>query len=235
MARVQAAIATIAPKDSVERYGTLGVDCVLGDAEIVSPHEIRVGDERVLARRIVVASGAGPLVPPIPGLDGIEYLTSENIWSLEALPGRLVVLGAGPIGCELAQAFARLGSDVTLVDMAERVLPREDPDASEVVAESLRADGIEIRLNAAVTSVGTGAVETGPVPFRSISCWWHSGGGPARLASVSPRSASRSSATAPSRSTSTCAPPFVRSLQPVMSSAPTSSLTWPRTRPGMPR
>ena len=170
MARVHDAIATIAPKDSVERYGTLGVDCVLGDAEVVSPHEIRVGDERVTARRIVVASGAGPLVPPIPGLDQTDYLTSENIWSLEALPERLVVLGAGPIGCELAQAFARLGSDVTLVDMAERVLPREDPDASEWVAQSLREDGVDIRLSAAVTSVGSGAVETaaGSIPVDQL-------------------------------------------------------------------
>ncbi|MFC0679917.1 FAD-dependent oxidoreductase [Lysobacter korlensis] len=144
MERVQAAIARIEPHDSPERYRGLGVDVIAGDARVVSPWEVEVGGRRLSARSLVIATGARPRVPDLPGIDGIEVLTSENLWSLRTRPGRLVVLGGGPIGCELGQAFVRLGSAVTLVERGERLLAREDADAAAVVEASLRDDGIEL-------------------------------------------------------------------------------------------
>ena len=150
MARVQSVIATIEPKDSVERYTGLGVDCVTGDAVLEDGHHVRVatadGERRLSGRAIVLATGAAPFVPPIPGLREMEPLTSDTIWSLTSQPQRLLVMGGGPIGCELAQAFARLGSEVTLIDMADRLLPREDPETSELLATRFRAEGIDVRL-----------------------------------------------------------------------------------------
>lgn len=151
MQRVQRAIAEIEPKDSVERYSALGVQCEQGEARLLSPWEVELREEDGSVRtfsapRIIVAAGARPFVPPIEGLVESDPLTSDTLWAQETLPTRLTVLGAGPIGCEMAQAFARLGSHVTLVDMADRVLPREDEDASALLTESLRADGIELRL-----------------------------------------------------------------------------------------
>lgn len=144
MERVQAAIARIAPHDSPERYRGLGVDVVSGEARVVSPWEIEVDGRRLSARSLVIATGARPTVPPLPGLERIDVLTSENLWALRERPARLVVLGGGPIGCELGQAFARLGSRVTLVERGPRLLSREDADAAAVVEASLRADGIEV-------------------------------------------------------------------------------------------
>jgi len=144
MARVQEVIAKVAPHDSIERYRGLGVDVIQGEARIVSPWEVEVGSRRLSARSLILATGAAPLVPKIPGMDAIEYLTSDNIWALRELPPRLVVLGGGPIGCELAQAFARFGSEVTLAEMAPRLLPREDADAAAEVASAFRHDGIRI-------------------------------------------------------------------------------------------
>ncbi len=144
MARVRNAIATIAPKDSMERYESLGVRCIAERATVVDGHTVEVGDARLTTRRIVVAAGAEPFVPPIPGIAGVDILTSDNVWDLAELPGRLAVLGGGPIGCELAQAFARLGSRVALVDLENRLLPREDPDASAVVEAVLAEEGVEI-------------------------------------------------------------------------------------------
>lgn len=150
MARVQSVIATIEPKDSVERYTSLGVDCVTGDAVLEDGHHVRVstadGERRLSGRAIVLATGAAPFVPPIPGLREMEPLTSDTVWSLQTQPKRLLVMGGGPIGCELAQAFARLGSQVTLIDMADRLLPREDVETSELLAERFRAEGIDVRL-----------------------------------------------------------------------------------------
>ena len=154
MSRVQQVIAKIEPHDSVERYTQLGVDCFQGEAEIVSPWEVRVGDRTLTARNIVLATGAEPFVPPIPGIDDVGFLTSDTVWGLEDLPRRLLVLGGGPIGSELAQAFCRLGSEVTLVDMAPRVLPREDSDASELVQRSFEADGIAVMVNHKTTAFG---------------------------------------------------------------------------------
>ena len=152
MERVQRVVQAIAPHDSIERYTALGVDVVLGAARIVSPWEVEVTHadgqvQRLTTRSIVIATGARPFVPKIPGIEQVEVLTSENVWNLRQRPDRLVVLGGGPIGSELAQTFARLGSRVTQVEMAPRLLMREDVDASDLVTARFRAEGIDVRLN----------------------------------------------------------------------------------------
>jgi pyruvate/2-oxoglutarate dehydrogenase complex dihydrolipoamide dehydrogenase (E3) component/uncharacterized membrane protein YdjX (TVP38/TMEM64 family) len=148
MTRVQAIIKTIEPHDSVQRYTDLGVDVVEGKAKIISPWEVQVtaagGSRIITTRAIVVAAGSRPTVPPIPGLEEVGYLTSDNVWELRELPKRLVVLGGGPIGCELAQCFARFGSQVTQVEMAPRLLIREDVEASEAVMAKFRQEGINV-------------------------------------------------------------------------------------------
>ncbi len=144
MERVQAVIATIAPNDSVERFTSLGVECVIGEATIESPYRVSVNGRTINTRSIILATGAGPLVPPIPGLDQIDYLTSDSIWSLRELPGRLLVVGGGPIGSELAQAFSNLGSHVTQVDMASRIMPREDQEVSAMVKQQFESQGIDV-------------------------------------------------------------------------------------------
>ncbi len=150
MRRVREVIAAIEPKDSVARYVGLGVGCVAGEAVLEDGHHVRVrtatGERRLSARAIVLATGAAPFVPPVPGLAECGPLTSDTIWSLQNLPKRLLVLGGGPIGCELAQSFARLGASVTLLDMEDRLLPREDPEASTLLAETFRREGIDVRL-----------------------------------------------------------------------------------------
>ncbi|MEM8766235.1 MAG: FAD-dependent oxidoreductase, partial [Pseudomonadota bacterium] len=157
MARVKSVIATIEPKDSVERYESLGVECIVGDATLEDGHNIRVataaGERKVSARSIVLATGAEPFVPPIPGLRELEPLTSDNVWELKERPERLLVMGGGPIGCELAQSFARLGSKVTLIDMEERLLPREDPETSELLRARFEAEGVDVRLGHRATAV----------------------------------------------------------------------------------
>jgi len=147
MNRVQSVIGAIAPNDSVERFTALGVECVRGSAKVVDPWTIEVEGRRLTARAIVVATGASPLVPPVPGLDEMEPLTSENVWSLRVRPDRLLVMGAGPIGCELAQSFQRLGSRVTLLDMASRILPREDADVSAALTDVLTGEGVDVRVD----------------------------------------------------------------------------------------
>ncbi|HEX7035015.1 MAG TPA: mercuric reductase [Pseudomonadales bacterium] len=180
MRRVRRAIETIAPKDSMERYESLGVRCVAGRARLIDGHRAAVGDRVLSARRIVLATGAVPVVPPIPGLDAVRPLTSENVWALDALPRRLLVLGGGPIGCELAQAFQRLGSAVTLIDLEPRLLPREDPDVSAHLEAALRAEGLDLRLGHRAVGVtpaeapGAGVLraeaagETAELPFDRI-------------------------------------------------------------------
>lgn len=144
MERVQRVIRTIEPHDSIERFTSLGVECVSGEAFITSPWTVQIGERTINTRSIVIATGARPFVPDISGLDEIDYLTSDSLWELRELPSRLLVLGAGPIGCELAQSFARLGSVVTLVDLAPRILPREDDDVAELVMEHFLADGVRV-------------------------------------------------------------------------------------------
>ncbi len=144
MQRVQDVIGRIEPHDSVQRYEGLGVDVILGEARLLSPWEVEVQGRRISARSVIIATGARPLVPPIPGLDAVDYRTSDSLWGLRELPQRLVVLGGGPIGCELSQAFARFGSQVTQVEMAPRILQREDADAAGAVAARLQADGVHL-------------------------------------------------------------------------------------------
>lgn len=237
MARVRNAIATIAPKDSMDRYEGLGVRCIAGHAVVVDGHRVDVGDTRLTTRRIVVAAGAEPFVPPIPGIDGVDILTSDNIWNLDELPGRLAVLGGGPIGCELAQAFARLGSRVALIDMEDRLLPREDPDAAAVIETALAEEGVEVLTGHRATGIDPNAItldtaqETGKrVAFDrvlvAVGRRARSTGFGLEDLGVEPTAMGRSSSMA------RCAPPRPRSMPAATSSAPTSSPTWPPTRPG---
>jgi pyruvate/2-oxoglutarate dehydrogenase complex dihydrolipoamide dehydrogenase (E3) component/uncharacterized membrane protein YdjX (TVP38/TMEM64 family) len=153
MARVHEVIAAVAPHDSVERYTQLGVEVLEGVATIVDPWTVEIklnhgGTQRLTTRSIVIAAGARPFVPPLPGLDDVGYVTSDTLWEefakLDAPPARLVVLGGGPIGCELAQSFARLGSKVTQIEMAPRIMIREDIEVSDLARESLTKDGIDV-------------------------------------------------------------------------------------------
>jgi len=144
MQRVQSIVSAIEPHDSIERFTQLGVNCVRGNARILSPWSVQVNGETLTARNIVIASGARPQVPDVPGLASLDYLTSDTVWEITELPKRLLVVGAGPVGCELAQAFAQLGSEVLLATRAERILPKEDPDAAERVHASLRRQRISI-------------------------------------------------------------------------------------------
>ncbi len=149
MERVAGVIQDIEPHDSVERYTALGVDVVEGRATIIDPWHVKIvradgGDQTLSTRSIVIATGAAPFVPALPGLEAVGYRTSDTLWSLRELPARLVVLGGGPIGCELAQAFARLGSVVTQVEMAPRILIREDEEVSAYARKALEADGVAV-------------------------------------------------------------------------------------------
>jgi pyruvate/2-oxoglutarate dehydrogenase complex dihydrolipoamide dehydrogenase (E3) component len=146
MQRVQRVIKAIEPHDSVERYTGLGVECLKGHATLVDRWTVEVDGRRLTAPNIVIAAGAAPFVPPIKGLEEAGYLTSDTVWGLREQPKRLVVLGGGPIGSELTQAFARLGSQVTQVEMLPRLLPREDPEISQMVLERFRTEGIDVRL-----------------------------------------------------------------------------------------
>ncbi len=146
MAHVRASIVAIEPNDSVERYTGLGVEVLQGEARIVSPWEVEVNGQRLSARHLVIATGARPFVPPIPGLDTVPYCTSDTFWALETLPQRIVVLGGGPIGCELAQSLSRFDCDVSIVEMAPQLLAREDADAAAVVQSSLERDGVRVLL-----------------------------------------------------------------------------------------
>ena len=151
MERVQRVVRTVEPHDSVGRFTGLGVECLEGAAKIVSPWEVEVrlngsGETRRLSTRsIVIATGAEPFIPPIPGIEKMNCYTSENLWEIRELPRRLVVLGGGPIGSELTQAFARFGSKVTQVEMLPRILPREDQEFSEMVAKRFREEGVDLR------------------------------------------------------------------------------------------
>jgi len=151
MERVHTIIKKIEPHDSVERYSELGVDCRYGEATFVSPWEVEIrnGDhrERLTARSIIIATGAQPFIPPVPGIEDMEALTSDTLWSIEEQPQRLVVLGGGPIGCELSQTFARLGSQVTQVQKGPRLIPREDEDAAALVTTALQESGVTVLVD----------------------------------------------------------------------------------------
>jgi len=148
MERVQRVIRTIEPHDSAERYTALGVECIHGEARITSPWSVEVataqGRSALTTRAIVIAAGGRPFVPPIPGIEEVGYITSDTMWSLRELPKRLVVLGGGPIGCELAQCFARFGSQVTQVEMLPRIMIREDPEISQILTRRFAEEGISV-------------------------------------------------------------------------------------------
>jgi pyruvate/2-oxoglutarate dehydrogenase complex dihydrolipoamide dehydrogenase (E3) component len=153
MQRIHDVIKAIEPHDSVERYTGLGVEVLQGYAKLVNPWTVEIalnggGTQRLTARSIVIAAGARPFVPPLPGLDDVGYVTSDTLWDafakLDEVPKRLVVLGGGPIGCELAQAFSRLGSEVTQVEMAPRLMGREDEEVSALAKAALEADGVAV-------------------------------------------------------------------------------------------
>jgi len=144
MERVQGVVKKVEPHDSVDRYTALGVEVIEGEARITSPYSVEVNGKTLTAKSIILATGARPFVPPIPGVDQMEYLTSDNLWEIRELPRRLMVLGGGPIGCELAQCFARFGSEVSIVEMTPRLMIREDPDVSARVIERFAEEDINV-------------------------------------------------------------------------------------------
>ena len=151
MERVQRVVREIEPHDSIERYTSLGVECLTGEAKIVSPWAVEIttaaGKQTLTTRGIIIAAGARPFVPTIPGIEQTGYLTSDTLWALRRLPQRLLVLGGGPIGCELTQCFARLGSQVTQVEMLPRLMVREDPEFSDLVQQKFRSEGVTVLVN----------------------------------------------------------------------------------------
>ncbi|EKP0304046.1 FAD-dependent oxidoreductase [Aeromonas veronii] len=144
MERVAEVIKEVEPHDSIERYQGLGVECIEGEARLVSPWEVEVNGKRLASRHIVIATGARPLVPKLPGLDQVPYLTSDSLWQLRTPPRRLLVLGGGPIGCELAQSFALLGIPVTVVELSEQLLPREEREVADALAGQMSRDGVRL-------------------------------------------------------------------------------------------
>ena len=174
MERMRAVRARISGHDSAARFRDLGVDVFIGEGRFVDGTSVSVGDRRLKFLKAVIATGTHPAIPPIPGLAEAGYRTNETIFSLTSLPPRLAVIGAGAIGCELAQAFARFGADVTILEAGPRILPNDDPEAAAVVENALRREGIEILLSARIAGVGT---ENGE---RVISA--ETAGGPRRIA-----------------------------------------------------
>ena len=152
MGHVQHVIDTIAPVDSQERFEGLGVRVIRAFGRFVSPHEVEAGNYRIKARRIVIATGSSPMVPPIPGLGEVPYMTNETLWKLTDRPDHLIILGGGPIGLEMAQAHVRLGSKVTVVEAAN-ALGRDDPEMAAMVLQRLREEGVEILERTSVTNV----------------------------------------------------------------------------------
>lgn len=157
MDRVQDVIKKIEPHDSVERYTNLGVDCIEGEGKITSPWTVEVNGHTLTTRNIIVATGARPFVPPIEGIDKVEYLTSDTIWNLREQPKRLVVLGGGPIGCELAQAFNRLGTEVWQVELMPNIMGREDAEVAEYVTRKFESEGIHVMTGCKAVAVENGA------------------------------------------------------------------------------
>jgi len=153
MERIQRVIKKVEPHDSIERYSSLGVECITGNATIRSPYEVEVNGKLITSRAMIIATGARPMVPPLPGLDQCDYLTSDTVWDLRERPERMVILGGGPIGCELAQSFQRLGVAVTLIQRGPRILPREDEDVAELVSSRFRAEGMQLLTRHAATSI----------------------------------------------------------------------------------
>ncbi len=155
MERIQSVIKKIEPHDSVERYTGLGVECIQGVADVVDEHTVKVNGRILRTKSIILALGASPFVPPIKGLAQIPILTSENLWDLRQMPEKLLVLGAGPIGCEMAQAFQRIGSQVSVIEAGPRILPREDDDVAAIITQCFQNEGIKLLLNSKAQEVIT--------------------------------------------------------------------------------
>lgn len=152
MERVQRVVKEVEPHDSVDRYESLGVECIRGEATILSPWKIRVGTRTITTQNIVIATGAGPAIPNIPGIEEADYVTSDNLWKIRELPKRLVIMGGGPIGCEMAQAFSRFGSEVSIVEAADRIMRIEDPEVSSIITNVFQEEGINVLTSHKVKS-----------------------------------------------------------------------------------
>ena len=148
MAQVGGVVTDVYHEESPDALRAEGIDVFLGAARFLDPHTLAAGETTLTARHVLIATGAHPIIPPVAGLDGVDCMTYETIWNLEVLPRHLLVVGAGPIGCEMAQAFRRLGAEVTLATSRDRVLPRDDRAASRVLDEVFEAEGIDLRYNA---------------------------------------------------------------------------------------
>ncbi|MGL6368658.1 FAD-dependent oxidoreductase [Aeromonas hydrophila] len=166
MERVARTIKEVEPHDSVARYEGLGVECIEGEAKLVSPWEVEVNGQRLASRHIVLATGARPLVPTLPGLEQVPWLTSDTLWQLRTAPRQLLVLGGGPIGCELAQSFALLGVPVTLVELSDQLLPREEREVAELLAEQLARDGVRVLTGWRAERVDYLPAAAGDLPIR---------------------------------------------------------------------
>ena len=151
MSRVRSVIDRIYQAESPEALGAEGIDVLIGAARFPGPGTVLVDGRELTARRFLICTGASPAIPPIPGLEAVDFFTYETVWSLDVLPRRLAVVGAGPIGCELAQAFNRLGVSVTLLETADRVLPQDEPETSEVIGRVLAEEGIDLRIGCGVS------------------------------------------------------------------------------------
>lgn len=160
MDRVRAVVEQIQEHDDPERFRGYGVDVIFGEGRFVDAHTVAVGDRRIQGKRFLIATGSRPAAPPVPGLDEAGYWTNETVFEQRELPRRLAVLGGGPIGLELAQAFARLGSEVTVIEMAERILPREDPEITAELERLLADESITILAGTTVERVESGAEES---------------------------------------------------------------------------
>lgn len=178
MAHIQSAINTIAPHDSRERYSRLGVDCIEGTATLESPWHVKVNNQTLTTRSVILATGGRPRLPDLPGLSEVPYYTSDTLWQLTELPRHWVILGGGPIGCEMAQAWVRLGCQVTLIEAGARLLQHEDPEVSQRITEQLQAEGVIVHLNARAHKVAATAKghqlwfdpDGAPITFSHLLC-----------------------------------------------------------------
>ena len=173
MERIRSVIRRIYDTESPEALEREGIDVITGEAVFTGPGAVDIAGRVLTARRFLICAGASPVIPPIPGLEGVEFHTYETVWNLEELPASLAVVGAGAVGCELAQAFARLGSEVTLIEAAERILPQEDAEVSEVISRRFAAEGIQALVGAEVRAVcpasdGGAGVGIGLADGRSV-------------------------------------------------------------------
>ena len=150
MARVKGVVEEVYREESPEVLRASGIDVFLGPTRFLDDHNIETGGETLTGRRFLIATGARPAIPPISGINDVDFLTYETLWDLEELPRRFIVIGGGPIGCEMAQFFCRLGSNVTLLEAGPRILPQDEPEAGGLIASSLMDDGVDLRLNAMV-------------------------------------------------------------------------------------